>query len=166
MSSSVSLDIIHKCTKDYVQHQSQLSLQSPSSCNGASRFECFEDEPREWSPPAAEKLTLLQNTLRAPIDENQDCAFSRDPESFEFPAQSPRATGYTKTTVNPYSRKSQHSPPRSESPSMLDFAKCLARRELVTTGLTKFDDTLESFKAWQSSFFNAINGLGYYTMKN
>ena len=37
---------------------------------------------------------------------------------------------------------------------MIDFAKYLARRELVTTGLTKFDDQPESFRAWQSSFLN------------
>lgn len=35
---------------------------------------------------------------------------------------------------------------------MLDIAKFLARRELVTTGLTQFDDHPESFKTWQSSF--------------
>lgn len=43
---------------------------------------------------------------------------------------------------------------------MIDFAKFLARRELVTTGLTKFDDSPENFRAWQSSFFNATQGLG------
>lgn len=29
----------------------------------------------------------------------------------------------------------------------------------MTTGLSKFDVQPESFKAWQSSFFNAILGL-------
>lgn len=42
---------------------------------------------------------------------------------------------------------------------MMDFAKYLARRELVTTGLNIFDDKPESFRAWQSSFFNATQGL-------
>ena len=42
---------------------------------------------------------------------------------------------------------------------MIDFAKYLARRELVTTGLTKFDDQPESFRAWQSSFLNATQDL-------
>ena len=41
----------------------------------------------------------------------------------------------------------------------MDFAKYLARRELVTTGLTKFDDQPESFRAWKSSFVNAVQGL-------
>lgn len=48
----------------------------------------------------------------------------------------------------------------SDSPPMIDFAKFLVHRELVTTGLTKFDDSPENFRAWQSSFFNATQGLG------
>lgn len=42
---------------------------------------------------------------------------------------------------------------------MLDFAKYLASRELVTTGLTKFDDNPESFRAWEFSFVNAMQDL-------
>lgn len=42
---------------------------------------------------------------------------------------------------------------------MIDFAKYLAHRELVMTGLTKFDDQPESFRAWQSSFLIATQGL-------
>lgn len=38
---------------------------------------------------------------------------------------------------------------------MLGLARFLARRELVTSGLTKFDDNPENFRAWESSFFNA-----------
>lgn len=78
VSSSVPPDVIHKRTKDYVQRQSQLSLQSPSPCNGASGFERFEDEPREWPLPAAEKRTLPQSTLRAPMDEQRECEQGRE----------------------------------------------------------------------------------------
>ena len=48
----------------------------------------------------------------------------------------------------------------SQGPAINDFAKFLARRELVNTGLTHFDDRPESFRAWQSSFNNATKGLG------
>ena len=58
------------------------------------------------------------------------------------------------------SRNNIQSPPYvNQAPDMMDFAKYLARRELVTTGLNKFDDQPESFRAWQSSFFNATQGL-------
>lgn len=42
---------------------------------------------------------------------------------------------------------------------MLDFAKFLKRRELVTTGFTKFDDNPENFRAWESSFVNSMQDL-------
>ncbi|XP_060776770.1 carbonic anhydrase 14 [Neoarius graeffei] len=54
----------------------------------------------------------------------------------------------------------QHPPHHVTVPPMIDFAKFLARRELVTTGLSKFDDTPESFRAWQSSFLNATQDVG------
>lgn len=40
---------------------------------------------------------------------------------------------------------------------MKDFDRYLARRELVSTGLAQFDD---HYRAWQSSFINAIGDLG------
>lgn len=48
---------------------------------------------------------------------------------------------------------------QTHAPKMIDFAKYLARCELVNTGLTQFDDQPESFRAWQSSFNNATKGL-------
>lgn len=43
--------------------------------------------------------------------------------------------------------------------NMMDFVKYMARRELVTTGLNRFDDRPESFRSWQSSFLSATSGL-------
>lgn len=42
---------------------------------------------------------------------------------------------------------------------MLDFAKFLKCRELVTTRLTKFDNNPENFRAWESSFVNSMPDL-------
>lgn len=42
----------------------------------------------------------------------------------------------------------------------LDFAKFLTRHELVTISISKFNDRPENFRAWQSSFQNAIKVLG------
>jgi len=40
-----------------------------------------------------------------------------------------------------------------------DLAKFLARNQLVTSGLNKFDDRPENYLAWKSSFLNAIKDL-------
>lgn len=42
---------------------------------------------------------------------------------------------------------------------MTDFVKFMVRRELVNTGLTKFDDHPENYRSWRSSFKNLINDL-------
>nr|XP_061839494.1 uncharacterized protein LOC133621451 [Nerophis lumbriciformis] len=42
---------------------------------------------------------------------------------------------------------------------MSDVIRYFARRELVTTCMTQFNDQLESYSAWQQSFQNAVRGL-------
>lgn len=57
----------------------------------------------------------------------------------------------------------QHSTPLSqgshESQGMAHFVRFFARRELVSTGLLHFDDRPENYRAWRTSFFNAVRGL-------
>ncbi len=50
-------------------------------------------------------------------------------------------------------------PRLNQSKPLTEFVKFLARRELVTTGLSQFNDRPESFRAWQSSFLNVIKDL-------
>ncbi|XP_037095236.1 uncharacterized protein LOC119115110 [Syngnathus acus] len=76
------------------------------------------------------------------------------------PSHAARHTSAPKPPDSPHMQQGQYSPPHASPPHMIDFAKFLARRELVTTGLTKFDDMPENFRAWQSSFLNATQGLG------
>lgn len=52
--------------------------------------------------------------------------------------------------------------PRSYEPShtvMNDFAIYMARWELVTSGMIKFDDRPDKYWGWKSTFTNAIHGL-------
>ena len=42
---------------------------------------------------------------------------------------------------------------------MSDVVKFIARRELVSTGLTQFNDHPETFRAWRASFINATKDL-------
>lgn len=44
---------------------------------------------------------------------------------------------------------------------MLDMAKYLARKELVSTGLSHFDGRPETYRAWKSSFRNTIRDLDF-----
>ncbi|XP_073405354.1 uncharacterized protein [Dendrobates tinctorius] len=48
----------------------------------------------------------------------------------------------------------------SANQATMDFAKFLARRELVTKGLVKFSDRAENYRAWRASFKNTISDIG------
>lgn len=50
-------------------------------------------------------------------------------------------------------------PHTDDRSGMSDITKYLLRRELVNSGLIKFNDRPESYWAWKSSFHNAIGGL-------
>lgn len=58
-----------------------------------------------------------------------------------------------------FSGVSSSSPQHSKTSGMMDFVKYLARRELVSSGLSHFDDRPESYRAWRSSFINTIKDL-------
>jgi hypothetical protein len=45
------------------------------------------------------------------------------------------------------------------TPTNHDLAKCLARNQLVTSGIIIFDDKPENYWAWKSSFESATAGL-------
>lgn len=49
-------------------------------------------------------------------------------------------------------------PPRPPD-DMLNMARYLARREIISTGLKQFDDSPDTYRAWRSSFLNAIHDL-------
>ena len=55
----------------------------------------------------------------------------------------------------------QHARTRGDpGPVTNDLARYLARRDLVSTSLFNFDDRPESYRAWESSFNNAVRGIG------
>lgn len=64
-------------------------------------------------------------------------------------------------TPRDYVRPNSYHDAHHNYPPMTDFAKFLACRELITTGLFKFDDTPENFRAWQSSFLNATEDIDF-----
>ncbi|XP_037509614.1 uncharacterized protein LOC119386370 [Rhipicephalus sanguineus] len=50
-------------------------------------------------------------------------------------------------------------PPNSPSSELVGVLKFLCRKDLVSTGLTKFDDRPENFRAWKSSFKGVIRDV-------
>nr|XP_055053759.1 uncharacterized protein LOC129438884 [Misgurnus anguillicaudatus] len=55
---------------------------------------------------------------------------------------------------------SHHNESHTAPSDVFELAKFLARRDLLTGGLSRFNDKPENYWAWKSSFCNAIEGLG------
>lgn len=59
---------------------------------------------------------------------------------------------HTTLVIPPMSHTSSLRDYACEAPQMKDLAKYLVRREMVRSGLLKFDDRLENYWAWKTSF--------------
>ncbi|XP_072891311.1 uncharacterized protein [Hemitrygon akajei] len=63
------------------------------------------------------------------------------------------------TDVRPQSCTCGHVPSARTPPADESAARYFARRDLVTSGLYQFDDKPENYRAWYSTFTNAIDGF-------
>ncbi len=59
----------------------------------------------------------------------------------------------------PYLSSTTQQPSSSDHTGMTEIARYLVRRELINSGLNKFDDRPENYLAWKSSFINVLEGL-------
>ena len=154
-----------------------VSLQSKAERTSeyvrAQAMELFGKQPKRSTEPTHESKPTLPvlhslHVADSPIvaDSKQHISTDRPPQ----PCDSTQRNERRLETSNFHpSHPSQRESPQvragstpfhqPEPPGMLDFAKYLARRELVITGLTQFDDRPESFRAWRSAFLGAIEGL-------
>ncbi len=146
-TSDVPPQVVKQRTEEYVQHQTQLHIQDSAS-------------PLHMGILHHEKNPTLQIS---PVDIKESHTPIFKPSIYER-AQAIDCTFTPEQATSPYRRiprqQDQHHFPAANPPPMEEFAKFLARRELVTTGLSKFDDTPESFRAWESSFLSATQGSG------
>lgn len=159
-SFSVSSHSRVERTKDYVENQTQEDLDKPKekdmqdskisykqcpeasdinrTVHSFSKMNCVQDEFTEL--PSQPLDQLVTDEVKQQIYDPHTSCFSQREPVVAWPQSSPIR--------------------QNEASDMLNFAKYLARRELVNTSLVKFDDRPESFRAWKSAFVGATEGLG------
>ncbi len=168
--STLSSHVISMRTEEYVKQQTQVSSDFSTLPLNISSSTCAQDStPRlidkSQSMNAAydgDTNTVQERSRLCDSERVQSSRFSDSPYNLPHsipntafkasPHQDPASKRYTAQSDTQHYSQSQATP-------MLDFAKFIARRELVTTGLTKFDDNPENFRAWESSFVNATQDL-------
>ena len=142
-STPVDPKDIAKRTSQYVQQQAELH----TTYSSMPSLEPACDNMRVDSPPV-NQTHLSPAVAATPKSPNSEYRSERN------------ACDEPKNQDRPQSPEQNTNPRNQSREPDNDFAKYLARRELVNTGLTKFDDKPESFRAWKSSFTNATQGLG------
>ncbi|KAL1254895.1 hypothetical protein QQF64_012956 [Cirrhinus molitorella] len=168
--SRLSSHVISMRTEEYVKQQTQMSSDFSTLPLKISSSACAQ----ELTPRLIDKSQSMSAAYDIDTDKVQEQSRlcnrerlqgTRIPDS---PYNLPHSTQYTAFKASPHrdpaSKKyTVHSDmqhySQSQATPMLDFAKFIARRELVTTGLNKFDDNPENFRAWESSFVNATQDL-------
>lgn len=166
--STLSSHVISRRTKEYVEHQNPVSSDfstlplNLSSCLKESTPNLIKmsqsvsvegdgDPKAVWERSRISDGEHLQNT-RPPDYQYALPQYIPNAASKVSPGQNRDSQGFAVHSDMQHSSQSQATP-------MLDIARFLARRELVTTGLTKFDDNPENFRAWESSFVNVTQDL-------
>ncbi|XP_057207743.1 uncharacterized protein LOC130565176 [Triplophysa rosa] len=162
--STLLSNVISMRTADYVKHQIQESSDFSTLPINSSLSACVkESTPKviktsrsisaacDSDPNAVQEGSRIGDTIH-PESQYALPPFIPNVAFKDSPGQSTASQRYAAPSDRQHISQSQATP-------MLDFARFLARRELVTTGLTKFDDNAENFRAWESSFFNATQDL-------
>lgn len=147
-------------TSDYVQSQiDQNQLTSPPAPVPPIKppnHAVSQDSFKTWHPPAS--ITEFQPKPKIK-PEKEDETYLPAPNLSELnrvesKTDVKRINSSTHVHAQPYT--SPYMLPASTPLSSDPLAQYLARRDLVMSGLYQFDDKPENFRAWQSSFTNAV----------
>ncbi|KAK9973155.1 hypothetical protein ABG768_023899 [Culter alburnus] len=145
---------ISDCTCDYVMHQSQLELSPPVGDEPyQSPLEPIVHVLKPETPQRQHRFTTwdVRDSYNKPDTES----ITQQPQrSVQTPSHKFQAPPFTSSPC-----KTTPQPSFNNDTNVSEIARYLACRELVNSGLFKFDDRPENYWAWKSSFANAVEGL-------
>ncbi|XP_072898117.1 uncharacterized protein [Hemitrygon akajei] len=149
-------------TRNYVQSQMEWKTLSSSPY-------LFDNVPlheESWRGPTASRPSEEDNLPSQLRDEPRnarahDKYFSTPnlPDLGRREAKTESRPANPITDVRPQSCTCGHVPSARTPPADESAARYFARRDLVTSGLYRFDDKPENYRAWYSTFTNAIDGF-------
>lgn len=148
-------------TVSYLQQEKQYTSYATPPRSQPSNAENIQN-------PAISQSTSVRFTLSG-----QRKAFTQSPHNVYHPeAQSPAVQGseersrhrgtplsYSQTMSGTPLYAGPHQSNLYADSQISDVVRFIARRDLVSTGLTQFNDQPETFRAWRASFINATEDL-------
>ncbi|XP_072901672.1 uncharacterized protein [Hemitrygon akajei] len=149
-------------TSDYVQSQIDWKIRSssPYLFDNVPFHEESQRGPIASHPSEEDNLpSQLRDEFK---NERADNKYFSTPILPDLARREPKAefrTANSITDVRPQSYTRQHIPTARMPLAVEPMAQYLARRDLITSGLYQFDDKPENYRAWYSTFTNAIDGV-------
>lgn len=136
---------------------------APYSVNLLQPQVIVQDSPFQDLPvrqPTTQILTnaathLSSHTMRTQAESIKQAGGKISQFNSALPDALPHSHNITFTSHSPSHRNERHTA-RSD---VFELAKFLARRDLLTGGLSRFNDKPKNYWAWKSSFCNANEGL-------
>ncbi|XP_072896146.1 uncharacterized protein [Hemitrygon akajei] len=149
-------------TSDYVQSQIDWQTRPSSPC--LSDNVPHHEEPQRGpiaSHPSEENNLPLQLCDELKNERAHDKYFSTPnlPDSGRREAKTEFRTANSITDVRPQLYTRRRISPARMPLAVEPMARYLARRDLITSGLYQFNDKPENYRAWYSTFTNAIDGV-------
>lgn len=163
--NSVSDEVKWQRTTEYVQSQVDLQTQSSAPLEPVPKAEIAGNLESQAFKMLQPTINELRPTNSKPNSENgcEAQRTSKPPSNLANLSEPTRAepkfrVKRANSPTNLYARfhTPQGTPLANTPPAPDTLAQYLARRDLVTSGLYQFDDKPENFRAWQSSFTNAV----------
>lgn len=147
-SHATSLQSRMERTRDYVRAHAHFTERAKIDTERS----CKRDPPLQNHPDSANSKQLI------PTDPAFQEGISSHPKLIKLDSPNPHPY-YSRHGDDPQTSSHPAAHHQPEARDMFDFARFLARRELINTSLMKFDDQPETFRAWKSAFINAIRDL-------
>nr|XP_055046841.1 uncharacterized protein LOC129432444 [Misgurnus anguillicaudatus] len=160
-----------KRTDEYVQDQNAYKNKHHQASKQTPLLQSADREQQNALPSYRQSIQYSQetpqhvNSYSEPLLQSQNTHDSirpiRVPEKEENTiTHYTQPSNYCTSNMN-YSPDVGNEPhaAKPENSEILNLAKFLARRDLLTAGLIKFDDKPENYLAWKSTFSNAIEDL-------
>ncbi|XP_072921985.1 uncharacterized protein [Hemitrygon akajei] len=149
-------------TRDYVQSQIEWKTRSstPHSFDNVPLHEESQRGPTASHP--SQKINLrVQLCDESRNERAHDKYFSTPnlPELGRREEKTKSRTANSITDVHPQSYIRSHVSSARMPLAVEPVARYLAQRDLVTSGLYQFDNKPENYRAWHSTFTNAIDGV-------
>ncbi|XP_076862530.1 uncharacterized protein LOC143514793 [Brachyhypopomus gauderio] len=160
------LEAINRTTEYVFNQGQQLDEEHQQVTLPSNAQQDTDATPMSLMPDAKPLIPNQDDRVAQPLRQNsqlphdwQEHIQKKNAVRFEHDPLAPTQPAMPQVSRGVHPPPSSYSSPKVDDVSVNDFMRYLARRELVSTGLLRFNDKPQNYRAWKRSFESAIHGL-------